>query len=120
MLKIEKVSWAKVKINNQTYHQALLIGEKVLERDKDKLETLFRTTHEIGDWEQKELLSGQPSVILIASGWQGILKVSDDFQKKVEKKGMELKVVLTGRFLKEYQSLIKKGIKVNALIHTTC
>ncbi len=65
MLKIEKVSWAKVKINNQTYHQALLIGEKILERDKDKLETLFRTTHEIGDWEQKELLSGQPSVILI-------------------------------------------------------
>ena len=120
MLKIEKVSWAKVRINGQNYHQALIIGNKVLERDKDKLQTLFRTTHEIGDWEQKELLSGQPSVILIANGWQGVLKVSDDFQKKVEKKGMELKVVLTRRFLKEYQSLIKKGIKVNALIHTTC
>jgi len=120
MVRIEKVSWAKVKINGQTYHQALIVGEKVLERDKDKLETLFGTTHEIGGWEQKELLSGRPSVILIASGWQGVLKVSDDFQKKVEKKDIELKVVLTGRFLKEYQSLIKKGIKVNALIHTTC
>lgn len=120
MVKIEKVSWAKVKINGQTYHQALIVGEKVLERDKDKLQTLFGTTHEIGDWEQKELLSGRPSVILIASGWQGVLKVKENFQNKIKAKGIELKVVLTGRFLKEYQSLIKKGIKVNGLIHTTC
>jgi len=120
MVKIEKVSWAKAKINGQTYHQALIIGEKALERDKDKLENLFGTTHEIGDWEQKELMSNEPDVILIASGWQGVLKVKEDFQKKLEKKGIELKVVLTGNFPREYQRLINEGKKVNGLIHTTC
>jgi hypothetical protein len=120
MVKIEKVSWGKVKINNQVYHQALIIGNKVLERDKDKLQTLFGTTHEIGDWEQKELLSNDPDVILIASGWSGLLKVDEEFKKKVEDTGIELRVVLTPKVAKEYNYLIIEGRKINCLIHTTC
>ncbi|MCJ7829544.1 MTH938/NDUFAF3 family protein [Patescibacteria group bacterium] len=120
MVKIEKVSWAKVKINSQTYHQALIIDNKILERDKDKLETLFGTTHKIGDWEQKELLSENPEVILIANGWSGLLEVSSKFKAQSAKLGIELRVVLTGKFMKEYQNLINQGKKVNVLIHTTC
>lgn len=120
MLKIEKVSWGKVKINGQTYHQALIIGEKILERDKDKLENLFGTTHQIGDWEQKLLLSENPEVILIVNGWSGLLKIDEEFKKKVEDTGIELRVVLTSEVVKEYNHLIAEGRKVNCLIHTTC
>ncbi|MCX6724850.1 MAG: MTH938/NDUFAF3 family protein [Candidatus Shapirobacteria bacterium] len=120
MVKIEKVSWGKVKVNGQVYHQVLIIGEKVLERDKEKLETLFGTTHQIGDWEQRELLSDNPEVILIVNGWSGLLKIDEEFKKKVEDTGIELRVVLTSEVVKEYNHLIAEGRKVNCLIHTTC
>ena len=120
MVKIEKISWGKVKVNGKIYHQVLIIGDQVLERDKDKLETLFGTTHEIGDWEQKELLSGQPDIILIANGWSGLLEISSKFKTQSAKLGIELRVVLAPKVTREYTQLVNQGKRVNCLIHTTC
>lgn len=120
MIKIEKIVWGKVKVNGQVYYQVLIIGEKVLEREGNKLENLFGTTHQIGEWEQKLLLSENPDVILITSGWNGALKVMEEFKNKIEKKRIELKIVLTPKVMEEYQQLINQGKKVNCLIHTTC
>jgi hypothetical protein len=74
----------------------------------------------VADWEQKLLLSEDPEVILIASGWSGILKVDEEFKNKVEKKGVELRVVLTPKIVEEYNRLVAEGKRVNCLIHTTC
>lgn len=120
MPKINKVSWAKVKVDNQTYHQVIIIGDQVLEREKGKLDSLFGTTHEIGDWEQALLLSQEPEIVLIANGWNGVLKVKEAFKKKVTELGVELRVILTPKVVKEYNRLVKEGKKVNVLIHTTC
>lgn len=120
MVKINNASWGKVKVDGVIYHQVLIAGEKVFERDKPKLETLFGTTHVIGDWEQKLLLSENPEIILIASGWSGILKVEEEFKKKVEKAGAELRVVLTPMVVGEYNRLVTEGKRVNCLVHTTC
>jgi len=48
MIKIEKVTWGKIKVNGQVFHQVLIVGKKVLARDKEKLDNLFGTTHQIG------------------------------------------------------------------------
>ena len=120
MPKIEKVFWGKVKIDGQTYHQALIVGDEVIERDKPKLEKLFGTTHQIGEWERHRLLSGKPEIILIASGWSGILKVDEGLKKQIAKLGIKLLVVLTPKIVTEYNRLVGEGRKVNALIHTTC
>ncbi len=120
MVKIESVVWGKVKVNGQVFHQVLIIGDQVLTRDENKLRSLFGTTHRIGDWEQKALLSNSPEIILVANGWDGALKVEENFRKKIEKKEIELKIVLTPEIVKEYEALIKQGKKVNCLIHTTC
>ena len=120
MPKIDKVSWAKVKVDGQDYHQVIIVGDQVLEREKKKLNSLFGTTHEIGDWEQALLLSQKPEVVLIANGWSGVLKVKEAFKKKLAEVGIELRIVLTPKVAKEYDRLIKEGKKVNALIHTTC
>jgi len=120
MPKIEKVSWGKIKVDGQTYHQVLLVGDKVVERDKQKLEKLFGTTHQIADWERKKLLSGPPEIILIAAGWTGILKVDEEFKKQIGKVGTELRTILTPKIVAEYNRLVGEGRKVNALIHTTC
>ena len=120
MPKIDKVSWGKVKVDGQQYHQVLIVGGRAMEREKPKLEKLFGTTHKIGDWEQKLLLSGQPEVILIANGWSGVLKIDEEFKKKVESAGIELRIVLTPKAVEEYNRLVKERKQINALIHTTC
>ncbi|MGB9707066.1 MAG: MTH938/NDUFAF3 family protein [Microgenomates group bacterium] len=120
MPKIESVSWGKVKIDGREYHQVLIVGDKVFERDKPKLEELFGTTHQIGDWEEELLLSQNPEIILIATGWSGVLKVTENLKFKIENLGIELKTVLTPKIVSEYNRLVAEGKKVNALIHTTC
>ena len=120
MTKINSVSWGKVKIDGKSYHQVLIVDSQVLERDSDKLHQLFSTTHQIGDWEEKQLLSGNPQVILIANGVNGLLTISEEFKTQILKLRIELKVVLTPKAVREYNQLIEKGIRVNALIHTTC
>lgn len=120
MIKIEEIKWSKVKIDHKNYFQVLIISEKVYERDTTKLNKLFGTSHQIGDWEKKLLLSGHPQVILVANGWQGVLQVDEEFKNKILQLGIDLKVVVTPQFIKEYNHLIKTGKSVNCLIHTTC
>lgn len=120
MIKIDKLSWGKVKIDNQTYHQALLIGDQVIPRDAEKLNKLFGTTHRIGDWESQALLSGKPEIVIVASGRDGVLKVAEDFKKACRANKVKLRIFKSQRAVKEYNRLAGEGKKVNALIHTTC
>ena len=120
MPKIEKVSWGKVKVDGQEYHQVLIIGNEVLERESDKLHRLFGTTHVIGDWEKKKLFSSNPEIILIAAGWSGLVKIDEEFRNKLKEKEIELQTVLTPKVIKRYNQLVQEGKRVNALIHTTC
>jgi hypothetical protein len=117
---IDKVFWGKVKVDGKEYHQVLIVGNEVIERDEPKLENLFGTTHKIGEWEQEKLLSNKPEMILVASGWSGVLKIEAEFKKRVENAGIELRVALTPRVAKVYNQLVKEGRRVNALVHTTC
>ena len=120
MVKIDKISWGNVWVNGKKYHQVLIIGDQVLSRDTDKLKQLFGTTHKIGEWEKKRLLSSNPDVLLIAHGWNGVLQVDSKLKEQAKKKGIDLQLVLTGQTSKKYQQIVSQGKKVNALIHTTC
>lgn len=120
MPKIEKVSWAKVKIRGKDYWQVLVIGEQIVPREVERVKQEYGTDHVVADWEQKMLLSENPEVILIASGWSGVLKVNEKFKNQISKLGIGLRVVLTPRVAKEYNRLTKEGKRINALIHTTC
>ena len=120
MPKIDKVSWGKITVDGRGYHQVLIIGDEVLERKSDKLHHLFGTTHQIADWEKNKLISRHPEIVLIGSGWSGLVKIEQEFEDKLKKEGVELRTVLTPRIVKEYNRLVGEGKRVNALVHTTC
>ena len=119
-MKIEKVGWRKVKIDGKEYWQVLIVGGKVIPREVEKVKEVYGTDHVIASWEEELLFSGDPQVILIATGWSGVLKVSSKLKVKSSKLGIELKEVLTPKVVSEYNRLVAEGKKVNALIHTTC
>ncbi len=120
MVKIENVAWGKVRIDSQDYWQVLVVDKKVIPREVERVKQQYGTDHVVADWEQKELLSNKPDIILIANGWSGLLEVAEEFKNKIESLNIELKVVSTPKVITEYNQLIKQGKKVNCLIHTTC
>jgi len=119
-MKIESVGWRKVKIDGKEYWQVLIVGEKIIPRGVEKVKEVYGTDHVIASWEEELLFSGDPQVILIATGWSGVLKVNPKFKIQSSKLGIEVRKVLTPRVVREYNKLISEGKKVNALIHTTC
>jgi hypothetical protein len=117
---IDSTQFGEVVVNNKRYHQVLIIGDKVEERDCEKLKKLFDTTHKIGNWEIEKLLSNNPEIILIATGQDGAMEVGDEILNKFKDMGIEVVIVETPEAIKIYNEQVKLGKKVNALIHTTC
>ncbi len=118
--KIDLVGWGKVIVNGKEYHQVLISQNQVFERKVDQLYQQFGTTHQIANWEEEILLEGDPEIILIANGFDGVLKVKEDFKNKVQAFGYQLKVLKTPEAVGEYNRLVAEGKQVNALVHTTC
>lgn len=103
-------------IDDKEYRQVLIIGDEVIERDYEKLKKQFDTSHKVGDWEVKKLLEGQPELIVVGAGQDGVLEVEDNLLKC----GVKIIADITPKALDIYNKEIKAGKKVNALIHTTC
>lgn len=119
-VKISKITWGKIIVNGIEYNQILIIGSKIEEREYDRLKSLFGTSHKIGDWEIKKLFSGSPEIILIGTGWDGVLEVPDEIIKQAKKLNKKLEILKSEEAIRKYNELVKDGERVNALIHTTC
>lgn len=117
---IDSVGWGNVVVDGQRFDQMIIAGGKILRRETEKLESLFGTTHQIGDWEIKELLSGNPETIILSSGQAGAMKIGDEVKEKLASAGAEIKILLTPVAVREFNRLSSLGKRVNALIHTTC
>ena len=117
---IESTQFGEVVIDKKKYHQVLIVGDKVEERDYEKLKESFGTAHEIGEWEINELLSNEPKIIVIGAGQNGAMDVGEKTIKKFQDKGIETIIDTTPKIIEIYNEKIKQGERVNALIHTTC
>jgi len=117
---IDSTEFGEITIDGKKYHQVLIIGDSVMERDYEKLEKLFGTSHRIGDWERDELLKGNPEIIIIGTGQSSVMNVDGELEDTLAKKEIELIAVSTPEAVEIYNQKIKEGKRVNALIHTTC
>ena len=119
---IDSTQFGEVVVDNKKYHQVLIIGDKVEERDWEKLKKLFDTTHKIGDWEIKELISNNPEIIIIGTGQNGAMASEEPAANLRKQAGESIEIIMaeTPKAIETYNEKVKSGKKVNALIHTTC
>lgn len=117
---INSTEFGEITIDGKKYGQVLIIGDLVMERDYEKLEKLFGTSHKVGDWERDELVKGNPEIIVIGTGQSSVMNVDEELGNGLAKKGIELIVASTPEAVEIYNEKIKEGKRVNALIHTTC
>jgi len=117
---IDATQFGEITIDKKKYHQVLIVGDKVEERDYKKLKEMFDTAHKIGDWEVEKLLRNNPEVIVIGTGQNGAMQVDEDLTKKLTANSSKLIIAETPKAIEIYNEKIKQGGKTNALIHTTC
>jgi len=117
---INSTEFGSITIDNIKYSQVLILENRVIERDYNKLKELFGTSHKIGDWEFNELIGGKPEVILIGTGEQGMLVVEDKVIHAIRDMGVEFIIEKTPIAINIYNERVRSGKKINALIHTTC
>jgi len=117
---IDSTKFGEIIVDDKKYHQVLIIGDKIEERDWEKLKKLFDTAHKIGDWEIEKLLSNSPEIIIIGTGQDGAMAIDDEIVKKFRELSIETITDITPKAIEIYNEKIKQGKRVNALIHTTC
>ena len=117
---IDSSEFGAIIVDGKKYHQVLIVGNLVLEREYEKLKNLFGTSHQIGDWEVESLLKESPEIIIIGTGQDGMLRVDKEFLDRARENNAELVVEITPKAVEIYNDKVKTGQRVNALIHTTC
>ena len=136
---INSTEFGNVVIDDKKYNQVLIIGDSVMERDYNKLEELFSTSHKIGDWEVEELLKENPEIIVIGTGQNGAMEVDKETLNKLGKPAVSLRkqagppesekvsagnieviTAETPKAIEIYNEKVKSNKRVNILIHTTC
>lgn len=120
MVHFDKTWFGGVSIDGKKYKDILVVGSRILEREKLKEDWfIFHSHHTIYIHELEELLKENPEVIIVGNGQSGVLEVPAEIKKKIEDRGIKLIVLETPAAIEEYNKLSKTK-RVNALIHTTC
>lgn len=119
MVKFDSTSFGSVTINGQTHGDVIVIGEDVLNRDKQIARLSFGTSHVIGKEEASLLIKGSPKAVVIGTGQSGCVQIKPEASELIKNSGAELITLLTPKAIQKYNRLSQKK-KVNALIHVTC
>lgn len=117
---IDSTSFGQITVDGVKYHQILIVGNSVEERDYDRLTGLFGTSHRIGDWEKDKLFEEKPTAIIVGTGVDGMLRLDGGFIKKAGEAGVDVISALTPEAVRIYNDKTARRERVNALIHTTC
>lgn len=117
---INSTQFGEVIIDDKKYHQVLIIGDKIEERDTEKLKKLFDTSHKIGEWEIERLISNSPEIVIIGTGQDGAMPVDSEIVDKFRTMSAEIIIEPTPKVIEIYNDQVKLGKRINALIHTTC
>ncbi len=79
-----------------------------------------REGHELAIEDLEEILKFKPEVLVVGTGYSGLMKVPDNLRRQLESLGVRVIVQLTAEACKTYNSLLKSGVKVAAALHLTC
>jgi hypothetical protein len=114
-MKIEKYTFGKMQINGQEFVKDLIIWPSGKIQDN--------WWRQKGHLLQKEdiptLLEVKPELVIIGTGYYGLMKVDTNFQKMLDDNKIKLISHKTGKTVEEFNKY-KEERKIVAAMHLTC
>lgn len=113
MVKIDYVKFGELKVDGHVFYSDMIVwwdGEKEFVEKSHVLDFMIFS----------KLLRKKPDSIVVGTGQQGMVRISDDVKTICKEKGIRLFVDTSEKAVDVYNGLIATGKKAVAFIHTTC
>ena len=112
---IESYRFGKIVINGKSYSSdVIIIGENI------KADWWRKEGHRLHVEDLKEIIREDIDVLVIGTGYFGLMKVPEDVKRFLSEKGIEIIVQKTAEACKTFNKLNSSGKKVAAALHLTC
>lgn len=113
------LQWGKISFDGSELKDIIFAEGRVHQRNYPELEKKYGTVHVVDIEEAKQLLHGAPWEVVIGCGHEELLKLTPEAESILKQK-TALLVLPSPRAVERLNELLKRGEKVNALIHVTC
>lgn len=108
--------YGKITYDGSSTKDILFIEGKVIERDFSALEKRYGTSKILDLDEAKQLVRGSPWEVIVGTGFESPISLTPDAEYFLKQK-TALLVLPTKEAVERLNSTIKRGLKVNALMH---
>jgi hypothetical protein len=122
---IGSYDFGKIKIDGREYNHDVIIYPALFDKKgggvyPDKVDSWWREeSHLVGIEDIKEIITKKPKTVIFGTGDSGIMKVSEETKKYLEKSGIKVIIEPTKKACDIYNKLSEKENIIVAL-HLTC
>lgn len=104
-----------IQIEGRIYHSDVkIIGDEV------RANWWRQAGHRLDSADISDILENRPDVLVVGTGYAGMMQVPDATRKAIESQGIRLQVEKTGSAVRAFNRFHKKGHKVAGAFHLTC
>ncbi len=111
---IESYDFGRMEIQGQTYASDLILFP-----DKIKDSWWRETGHKLSLKDVEDVFQDAPEVLVIGTGYYGLMKVEEEVKEQARAKGITLVVEKTKKSIQSYNTIASKKKTVGAF-HLTC
>ena len=111
---IDSYDFGRITVNGKSYTADLLVFP-----DKIKADWWRKKGHRLHVADLKEVLEAKPEVLVVGTGYSGMMVVPPETRSYIESEGIQLIVQKTAEAFKTFNRLVKSR-KAVAALHLTC
>lgn len=114
-MKIEHYGFGEIVVDGIKYERDLIIFP-----DRIKENWWRKEGHSLCMEDLREVIEYKPEILIIGTGYSGVMKVPENLIGELEKKGIKVQVLLTGDVVKAFNKYVFQNKKVVCALHLTC
>jgi hypothetical protein len=112
---IDSYDFGQIVIDGRRYTSDVIVFP-----DRVKADWWRKEGHQLHVEDIKEALKEKLDVLVVGTGYSGLVKVLPETEKYVRSRGVELIVQRTGEAYKTFNRFVQSGKRVVAALHLTC
>lgn len=113
MVKIDSMKFGEITIDGKVYYSDMTVWWDGRTEYREK-------SHSLDTEEFSKIAARKPEIVVVGTGTDGVLKISDATKSLAEEMGIELFSDLSPKAIEMFNAFQKEGKKVVAIIHATC
>lgn len=111
---IDSYDFGTIVVNGRKFNSDLIISNKGVNPNWWR-----KRGHELGKEDIEEVITQRPEILIIGTGYSGVLRVPKNIEHYIRSQGIELIVKRTEEACREYNRLCREK-DVIAALHLTC